>query len=282
MAAPVSIPRTTFHFGRRVGEPDHGTHIGWRGRGHPLRHRRCDRIFFGDILFGNQLANRLRGGGGNDRINGRGGPDALRGQRGTRDKVAFVGAPSGVTVSLQGGSAGGWGADSLTGFEEVIGSTHSDRITGDHLSNELDGGGGNDNIRGLGGADRLLGRGGQDTLNGGDGPDTLVGDAAHDVLDGGAGDDRLFGADGPDLLHGNVGNDALNGGAGTDTCHQDAGSGPETSCEKPTLAPSGGGGAASAAARRAIRLASRQVQTSIALAGVGTDRGARSRASRTM
>ncbi|RZI45788.1 hypothetical protein EDM53_04645, partial [Rickettsiales endosymbiont of Peranema trichophorum] len=110
-----------------------------------------------DQLTGNRDANVMHGQAGDDIIDGRAGADDLDGGDGN-DTVTYRNSPAGVTVSLvkgvigQGGDARG---DLLLNFENLTGSQHSDKLTGDH----------NDNI--------IQGLGGGDDLDGGDGIDTL-------------------------------------------------------------------------------------------------------------
>ena len=94
---------------------------------------------------------------------------------------------SGVTVTLNTGTsfaAVGDGAegDQLAGVNNLIGSEHNDRLTGNSGANIL---------RGGDGADTLDGGAGDDTLQGGAGKDTYVftGSFGHDTLQGGAGKD---------------------------------------------------------------------------------------------
>jgi VCBS repeat-containing protein len=72
--------------------------------------------------------------------------------------------------------------DTVSGFENLIGTNLKDGITGDGNANRLEGLAGNDTING--GA-------GNDTLLGGDGDDALNGGAGNDGIDGGAGSDTL-------------------------------------------------------------------------------------------
>ena len=64
--------------------------------------------------------------------------------------------------------------------------------------------------------DSIKGGGGNDSLVGNAGKDTLIGGTGNDILLGGAGDDYLSGGDGKDTLIGGAGNDSLNGGDGAD------------------------------------------------------------------
>jgi len=92
-------------------------------------------------------------------------------------------------------------AGQFANFENTIGGTGADSITGNAAGNRLDGGAGNDSLFGLDGVDLLHGGVGNDQLTGGNGADSLYGEA---------GNDSLFGADGGTK-------DLLDGGADTDT-----------------------------------------------------------------
>ena len=140
---------------------------------------------FADSLIGNSLTNRIIGGAG-------------------VDTTSYEGSPNGVVVDLSTGSVSGWGADILSGIENVTGSAFADNITGSASANTLRGLGGIDVLHGLGGADLLF---------------------------GGIGNDSLFGENGNDQLNGEAGNDTLNGGAGVDSCAQGTGTGARTGCE---------------------------------------------------
>jgi Ca2+-binding RTX toxin-like protein len=182
---------------------------------------------FNDTLTGDGLANTLIGGLGNDALNGGAGVDT----------VSYATATTGVTVSLASTVAQntiGAGTDTLSGFENILGSGFNDTLTGDGLANTLEGGLGNDVLNGGAGVDTasyasakagvtvnlalITGQNtvgaGTDTLTGfenilGSGfNDTLTGDSLANTLDGGLGDDVLIGG---------LGNDILNGGAGVDT-----------------------------------------------------------------
>jgi Ca2+-binding RTX toxin-like protein len=112
----------------------------------------------GDVVIGNHGSDSASGGGGNgDVVRGGIGFDRLDGGPGTDDIASFSEAPESVTVDLEGGSAKGDGRDTLTGFEDVIGSASPDRIEGDGGPNRLDGGAGYDTLDGRGGDDQLFG-----------------------------------------------------------------------------------------------------------------------------
>jgi len=189
---------------------------------------------FNDVLTGNAGDNWIWGGSdgsgvtGNDILSAGGGNDLV--QVGTGNHSADGGSgndtfqmhgngtditAAGVTVSLllQGAAqATEQGMMTLTGFENLSGSTFDDSLTGD----------GNDNI--------LLGDYGHDVLVGGGGNDTLRGDGRTYVDTHGTGgsgpivtvtDVSLipFEIDPPgnDILEGGAGNDLIDGGGGSDT-----------------------------------------------------------------
>ena len=92
-------------------------------------------------------------------------------------------------------------------FNDVVGTSGNDTLTGTDQA---------DSIQGLGGDDLLRGEGGHDALFGGQG---------NDLLEGGTGSDSMYGGAGDDTIHGTLGADVLNGGAGADTfvfAHLDA------------------------------------------------------------
>jgi Ca2+-binding RTX toxin-like protein len=123
-----------------------------------------------DTLSGNSGANNINGGNGDDFITGGAGDDVLAGgSNGTAgDTVNYADAISRVTVSLAITSAqvtGGAGRDTISGFENLVGSSYGDVLTGSS---------GNNVIRGGAGADRITGGDGTDYLYGDAGPDTFL------------------------------------------------------------------------------------------------------------
>jgi Ca2+-binding RTX toxin-like protein len=83
--------------------------------------------------------------------------------------------------------ASGYFSEAL--FENIIGTTSADKLTGDAADNLLEGGGGNDTLVGLDGNDTLLGGWRKDKLVGGNGDDVLAGGQHNDLLVGGNGAD---------------------------------------------------------------------------------------------
>jgi Ca2+-binding RTX toxin-like protein len=137
------------------------------------------------------LANKLYGGGGNDKITAGNGADLLYGEDGND------------TLN------GGLGADTIDGGagNDMLYASTNYYDNSDLSANVLNGGAGNDTLYGSGGKDKLSGDAGADDLNGG---------AGNDSLSGNDGDDRLFGDDGNDILNGGAGNDTIYGGNGDD------------------------------------------------------------------
>ncbi len=202
---------------------------------------------YNDTLTGDANANTIEGGGGNDTLDGAAG----------NDTVSYANISSGVTVDIGNSSAqntGGAGVDTLINFENIIGSSYNDTLTGDDLNNSISGGSGDDVLSGEDGDDVLDGGEGIDTVSyatslygvtvnlgttgaqdtSGAGVDTLigienlVGSDADDYLYGDALDNILIGNGENDELGGGAGNDRLEGGAGSDTYIYNAGDGIDT------------------------------------------------------
>jgi Ca2+-binding RTX toxin-like protein len=166
-------------------------------------------------LSGNELANSLRGGVGDDTLNGLAGNDKLNGgvgadlmSGGLGDDIYYVDNASDIVFEDV-----GEGTDTVyastdyeltTGYEvEIMRVLGSDGLwlTGNEFGNTVYGGTGEDLLEGGGGDDRLLGGGGTDFLDGGEGEDRLEGGTGDDFLDGGTGADRVEGGAGDDLLN---------------------------------------------------------------------------------
>ena len=180
-----------------------------------------------DSLYGQGGTDRIWGVAGDDYIDGGAGADVLDGGTGT-DTASFAGSDAGVTVNLtsnvhSGGHAEG---DSLVNFENILGSSHDDHLTGDAGANAFDGGDGTDTvsyalsdagiwlnlaanvatggtaegdtftsieaIEGSGFNDTFYGTSGIDSFSGGAGNDYITGGAGADIISGGAGFDRVY------------------------------------------------------------------------------------------
>ncbi|MBU6240055.1 MAG: cadherin domain-containing protein, partial [Planctomycetes bacterium] len=123
------------------------------------------------------------------------GNDILDGGAGT-DTVSYASATSGVTVNLATTTSQntvGAGSDTITNFENILGSAFADTLTGNANDNVITGGAGNDVIIGGAGSDTLTGGAGIDQLTGGTGNDTFYVDAGTDTItDLGTGNDIVF------------------------------------------------------------------------------------------
>jgi len=137
------------------------------------------------------------------------------------DRSGDAQAAGSVVVNLaQGAATTRIGAavevDTLSRFENVIGSVFDDFIFGNAGANSIQGRGGRDQIAGLDGNDVIAGGSGADILFGNIGDDAVSGGNGDDLIDGGFGDDVLIGNRGDDVMRGGPGADILNGGRGQD------------------------------------------------------------------
>ncbi|MDR7118663.1 calcium-binding protein [Caulobacter sp. BE254] len=155
-----------------------------------------DSIYVGIGSFFTAYGVTADGGVGSDRIAGGGGDDILIGGDNpapngsinesmlTGDTLIYDGVSGGAVVDLaitakQNTVSGGW--DTISGFENLIGSLNNDTLSGDNLANTIFGKGGQDYVSGRGGADALIGGDGNDVLDGGSGADYLDGGTGQDA-----------------------------------------------------------------------------------------------------
>jgi len=148
---------------------------------------------------GNSLGNTLYANAGNNSLDGGIGTDTVSYQFGTG---------AGVAINLTTGQAtGGSGTDTLLNFENAIGSSYDDTITGTTASNALNGGNGIDTVSYQSGVTAGVtvnlatgqttgGSGVDSVLNfenaiGGIFNDTILGTTSGNILDGGAGLDTV-------------------------------------------------------------------------------------------
>jgi Ca2+-binding RTX toxin-like protein len=187
-----------------------------------------------DTITGDANDNVIEGGLGNDTLVGGNG----------NDTASYAGATAGVTVSLAlqgvGQNAVNAGTDTLSGFENLLGSGFNDSLTGDANANVLSGGAGDDTLNpgaNAGGTVDLLDGGiGSDTasfagvasgvtatLNGAsDVTASIVGGAIATLrsienLTGSSNGDTLTGDANANVIEGGLGDDTLDGGLGVDT-----------------------------------------------------------------
>ncbi|MCB5185934.1 hypothetical protein LG201_12040 [Methylobacillus gramineus] len=139
-----------------------------------------------DHLIGDQNANSILGGNGDDTIEGIANTgtagDTLDGGSGNNNTLSYLNATGTVTVTLGNGDAKGSGkigsspADDLYHFTHITGSaTAINNLTGNNSNNNIQGGVANDTLNGGGGDDSLIGGGGNDRLIGGTGNNKLYG-----------------------------------------------------------------------------------------------------------
>ncbi len=214
------------------------------------------------IARGTVIENAIGSDDGSDYIIGNAANNVLDG-RGNLDTVSYETASSAVTVSLSIASAqntGGAGTDTLLNFENLIGSSFDDELTGRGLGNVYGGSGddilhgsvGGDHLFGEGGDDRYVHNAGYDIFDGGGGWDTAdfsgsgsgvtldlsaqgpsdslftsveeaIGSAFGDTITGTSGVNTLDGRGGDDVLYGLGGDDKLIGRGGNDTLDGGAG-----------------------------------------------------------
>ena len=162
-----------------------------------------------DRLTGDAAANVLQGGAGKDGLRGLDGDDTLSGGTGDDlllggagadmidgglgiDTVSYDGAAAGVVANLAApaGNTREAAGDVYVSIENLIGTDHNDRLTGNTFENLISGGDGNDVLNGGDASDRLLG---------GAGGDAFVFDSAlgalsnvDSILDYSVADDRIL------------------------------------------------------------------------------------------
>ena len=190
---------------------------------------------------GNNANNVIAGNDGNNVLNGGNGVDTLQMTR------ASSGPNYLISANLTTGVMTGHGNDTVLNFENVIGTSQSDWITGSAGNNVLDGAGGSDEFFVTNGVDTIIGGDGNDALRfDNTGPATadlgagtysldannygtftsvnhVIGSAFGDTLIGNAENNHMGGGDGADYMIGGLGNDQIWGGAGNDRLVADFG-----------------------------------------------------------
>jgi Ca2+-binding RTX toxin-like protein len=174
------------------------------------------------------------------------GNDVYDGGAGT-NTVDYSGVNTAVSVNLANGTAYGPGNQQLISIDNVVGSAHSDTITGDDGDNVIASGAGHDRVNGGNGNDTFIDGAGDDRYDGGTGYDVLdysastrsitvedgrvtgqgddrysnvekvVGSNFSDTFHGGRWADTFDGGNGNDWFRGYGGSDIFTGGAGNDT-----------------------------------------------------------------
>jgi Ca2+-binding RTX toxin-like protein len=138
-----------------------------------------------DTIIGTYADETILGEDGNDFILGGSGADILNGGNGV-DTVSYAGSWDALTINLATNAVSGGDAtgDTITGFENVVGSDHNDTITGSTAANVIEGGAGDDAMDGGAGNDtfRIGLSSGIDSIIGGTGTDTVLFTADNAVL----------------------------------------------------------------------------------------------------
>ncbi|WP_370302351.1 hypothetical protein [Pseudooceanicola sp.] len=147
---------------------------------------------FDDRLTGNEGANILAGGKGDDLVIAKGGDDILTYDDGRdtwnggggSDTGVFAKFDKAIKVNLSkdtAQTAGGKTLANLSNIENIVGTLKNDVLTGDDKDNTLEGLSGDDQLFGKDGDDRLAGSLGDDILDGGTGADVLEGGEGMDT-----------------------------------------------------------------------------------------------------
>jgi Ca2+-binding RTX toxin-like protein len=121
-----------------------------------------------DEVFGGPGTDNADGGDGDgDIVRGDNGTDTLSGGPGADDIVSYASASrGGIQINLGAGTAKGDGHDTLSGFEDAVGSPQADTIVGDGSPNRIDGGLGDDTLESGGGGGQAFGGPGTDDCEG--------------------------------------------------------------------------------------------------------------------
>jgi len=179
-----------------------------------------------DHIIGTSGNNTIEGAQGNDTLEGGSGVDTLSyANLGNRDvpweydfntgSYVFPGVSVSLAITTE-QNTGYWGIDTVSGFENLIGSAGNDDLRGNSGNNVIEGGEGNDTIRGGSGLDTAS----YTSATWGVAVDLSItasqntGAAGWDTL---MSIERLVGSNFADTLSGNSGANTLNGGLGSDT-----------------------------------------------------------------
>ncbi len=194
-------------------------------------------------LNGGNNNDNVDGGAGNDTVTGGSGADTLSGGWNGHTELRRS-ASAAVTVNPrhQHGVRVRGDGDTISGFENVVGSAFADTLTGDANANTLTGGDGNDVLEGGAGGDTLAGGNGVDTASYANSEsaitvnltrspppaetrranvlssiENVIGSAYADTITGNNNGNVLTGNNGDDVIIGSGGDDTLVGGEGADS-----------------------------------------------------------------
>ncbi|MCA0964723.1 hypothetical protein LCM15_21220 [Salipiger bermudensis] len=185
------------------------------------------------MVVGDEEADRIQGGNGNDSFSGGAGRDTIDGWFGDdtldggSDADFLRGGPDSDTYYVD--HIGDRIAESAWGGTDHVYSSVNFRLGMAHLENltltgTAERGWGNGLGNRMVGNDRnnfMFGNAGEDTMYGGDGNDRLEGQGFDDLLYGQTGNDTLVGGGGNDTMDGGIGADVMNGGQNSDTYYVD-------------------------------------------------------------
>ncbi|MFA5989466.1 MAG: type I secretion C-terminal target domain-containing protein [Sphingomonas sp.] len=183
---------------------------------------------YGDSLTGDGADNTIDGGLGDDTLVGGSGSDTLS----YRTATAAITVVMSTTSSQNTVNAG---YDTISGFENYLGSNFGNTVSGTTANNVIEGGNGNDTLNGGNGNDTLsyahaiagvtvslattlsqnTGGAGSDTisnfenLTGSSFDDNLTGNFANNIIQGGAGNDVIIGGSADDTIVGGEGIDTV-------------------------------------------------------------------------
>ncbi len=195
-----------------------------------------------NLITGDRGGNDLRGSGGDDTITGGLGIDTMDGGSGI-DTVDFGYTSADADLDLAAGLATfrNGAVETMTNFENAVGTTGDNEITGTDGDNVLDGNGGNDTLNGGAGNDTLIGRLGNTDYRGGDGIDTLdfsnvdqgvivdldfrevlaIAGAEFDFFGVASGIENVIGSSAGDAITDDGGDNYIDGGDGNDSITSD-------------------------------------------------------------
>jgi Ca2+-binding RTX toxin-like protein len=149
---------------------------------------------FADTIIGDTGRNTIDGGLGDDFLDGGAGASNVLSFMSHDLALAHQNEQFNICLGMNGnngnvsvfGTVGGSfqlvESDTIRNFNDVMGSNHSENISGNEQDNDLVGLGGDDVINGFGGTDTLLGGSGYDRLIGSSGADDLLGGSEADTF----------------------------------------------------------------------------------------------------
>ncbi|SEI17421.1 Ca2+-binding protein, RTX toxin-related [Rhizobium tibeticum] len=180
---------------------------------------------YDDVITGDDAANLLHGGAGDDVLIGGESDDLI--DAGEGDDIVQMAPAAPGSDDGDDEYDGGDGVDTLdlgALLQAVLADIEERYVEGEEVGRDtivdfeiIRGGGGNDHLKGGQGSDILHGAAGNDRLVGRGDDDILVGGDGHDHIEGNDGDDIYVVVLSADLLSGSDGDDTFDGGSGLDS-----------------------------------------------------------------